>query len=140
VRTLPKRSHARALNKRAQKSNACNNPGGRRSGGHPMIRFLFRTLGLFLLAMAFVFLVYDGTKSIANQQFVYLRVSELWADIDQHSLNQAQEWIKTKALWAWDPYAQKFFEMPSWLVLAIISTFLVTLGRKKKKLIGYARD
>jgi hypothetical protein len=110
------------------------------SGGHPMIRFLFRTLGLFLLAMAFVFLVYDGTKSIANQQFVYLRVSELWADIDQHSLNQAQEWIKTKALWAWDPYAQKFFEMPSWLVLAIISTFLVTLGRKKKKLIGYARD
>ena len=105
-----------------------------------MIRFIFRTLGLFLLAMAFVFLIYDGTKSIANQQFVYLRVSELWADIDQHSLNQAQEWIKTKALWAWDPYAIKFFEMPSWLVLAIISTFLVLLGRKKKKLIGYARD
>ena len=90
-----------------------------------MIRFLFRSLGLCLLALAFVFLVYDGTKSIANQQFVYLRVSELWADIDQHSLNQAQEWIKTKALWAWDPYAQKFFELPSWLVLAIISTFLV---------------
>jgi hypothetical protein len=105
-----------------------------------MIRFLFRTLGLFLLAMAFVFLIYDGTKSIANQQFVYLRVNELWADIDQHSLNYVQDWFKAKALWAWDPYARTFFELPSWFVLAIISTVLVTLGRKKKKLIGYARD
>jgi hypothetical protein len=109
-------------------------------GGHSMIRFLFRSLGLFLLAMAFVFFVYDGTKSIANQQFVPLKVSELWADIDQHSLNEVQDWFKAKALWAWDPYARTFFELPSWLVLAIISTFLILLGRKKKKLIGYARD
>jgi hypothetical protein len=109
-------------------------------GGHRMIRLLFRSLGLLLLAAAFVFLVYDGEKSIANQQFIYLRVSELWADIDQHSLNDVQDWFKVKALWAWDPYARIFFELPSWLVLAIISTLLVTLGRKKKKLIGYARD
>ena len=33
----------------------------------PMIRFLLRFLGLLLLATAFVFFVYDGTKSIANQ-------------------------------------------------------------------------
>ena len=105
-----------------------------------MIRFLLRFLGLFLLATAFVFLVYDGTKSIANQHFVYVRVSELWADIDQHSLNAVQDWFKQKLLWAWDPYAQAFFDLPTWLVLAVLSTILVLLGRKKKKLIGYARD
>lgn len=105
-----------------------------------MIRFLLRFLGLCLLATAFVFFVYDGTKSIANQQLVYLRVSELWADIDQHSLNAVQEWFREKALWAWDPYVQTAFELPTWVVLAIVATILVTLGRKKRKLIGYARD
>ena len=71
----------------------------------------------FLLALAFVFLVYDGTKSIANQQFVYLRVNELWADIDQHSLNQVQDWFKAKALWAWDPYARPFSNCQAGLCL-----------------------
>jgi hypothetical protein len=105
-----------------------------------MIRFILRFLGLCLLATAFVFFVYDGTKSIANQQFVYLRVNELWADIDQHSLNAVQDWFRQKVLWAWDPYVQAVFELPTWVVLAVIAIILVMLGRKKRKLIGYARD
>jgi len=106
----------------------------------PMIRFVLRFIGLCLLATAFVFFVYDGTKSIANQQFVPLKLSELWADIDQHSLNVVQDWFKAKLLWAWDPYVQGFFDLPSWVVLAVIGAILVMLGRKKKRLIGYARD
>jgi hypothetical protein len=112
----------------------------RRKNRTPMIRFVLRFLGLCLLATAFVFFVYDGTKSIANQQFVPLKVSELWADIDQHSLNAVQDWFKAKLLWAWDPYVQGFFDLPSWAVLAVIAAILVMLGRKKKRLIGYARD
>jgi hypothetical protein len=105
-----------------------------------MIRFLLRFLGLCCLAAAFVFFVYDGTKSIANQQFVYMRVSELWAEIDQNSLNAVQTWLRQKALWAWDPYGRTFFDLPTWIVLAALSVLLVLLGRKKRKLIGYARD
>jgi len=105
-----------------------------------MIRFLLRFLGLLMLATAFVFFVYDGTKSIANHQLAYVHVSELWADIDQHSLNAVQDWIRQKALWMWDPYAQVFFDLPTWVVMAVLATILVMLGRKKKKLIGYARD
>jgi hypothetical protein len=105
-----------------------------------MIRFLLRSLGLCLLAAAFVFLVYDGTKSIANHQFVYMRLGELWADIDQRSLNAVQDWLRQRALWAWNPYLRTLFDLPSWAVLAVLSSVLVLLGRKKKKLIGYARD
>jgi len=119
---------------------ACNRPANPEVRQRPMIRFLLRFLGLLLLATAFVFFVYDGTKSIANHQFVYVRVSELWADIDQHSLNAAQEWIKGKAPWAWEPYGQWVFDLPTWAVLAVLSAILIMLGRKKKKLIGYARD
>jgi hypothetical protein len=105
-----------------------------------MIRFLFRLIGLCLLATAFVFFVYDGTKSIANHQFVYTNVNYVWAMVDQNSLNLAQGWLKLKFGWAWDSYLQKGFDLPAWTIIGIVAAFLILLGRKKKPLIGYARD
>ena len=105
-----------------------------------MIRFLLRFIGLCILAMAFVLFVYDGTKSIANQHVVYAKLVEVWAMVDQSSFNQAQAWLKQKAPWAWDPYMQAVFDLPAWGVLAIIAMILIVLGRKKKPLIGYARN
>jgi hypothetical protein len=105
-----------------------------------MIRFLLRFIGLCLLATAFVLFVYDGTKSIANQRLVYARVGDVWAMVDQGSLNLAQNWLKQKAAWAWDPTMQTVFDLPAWGVLAFVAMILVLLGRKKKPLIGYARN
>jgi hypothetical protein len=105
-----------------------------------MIRFLFRFLGLCLLATAFVFFVYDGTKTIANHQMVYTKLGDVWAIVDQNSLNLVQDWLKQKATWAWDPYMQKTFDLPTWVVLGFIAMILILLGRKKRPLIGYARD
>jgi len=105
-----------------------------------MTRFLLRFIGLFLLATAFVFFVYDGTKSIANQQLIYMKLSEGWAIVDQTSLNATQAWLKQRAAWAWDPYLERFFDLPTWVPLGILATLLILLGRKKKPLIGYARE
>jgi hypothetical protein len=134
------------LNKGARKGNgsittACKN-GFRRIPQHGafMIRFLFRFIGLCLLATAFVFFVYDGTKSIANHQIVYTKVGDVWAIVDQNSLNLAQGWLKQKFAWAWDPYLQKGFDLPAWTIIGIVAAFLILIGRKKKPLIGYARD
>ena len=103
-----------------------------------MIRFLFRFFGLCLLATAFVLLVYDGTKSIANHQVLTSKVGDVWAIIDQGSLNLVQDWLKQKL--AWDPYLQKGFDLPAWAVVGVVATILILAGRKKKPLIGYARD
>jgi hypothetical protein len=105
-----------------------------------MIRFLLRFLGLCLLATAFVFFVYDGTKSIANHDLVYSKVGDVWAIVDQNSLSLAQAWLKQKLAWAWDPYVQRSFDLPAWAVIGVIAAILILLGRKKKPLIGYARD
>jgi hypothetical protein len=105
-----------------------------------MIRFLLRFVGLCLLATAFVFFVYDGTKSIANQHLVYIKAGDVWAIVDQNSLNLAQNWLKHRAVWAWDPYMQAIFDLPTWVVLGIVAMILILLGRKKKPLIGYARN
>jgi hypothetical protein len=105
-----------------------------------MIRFLFRFVGLCLLATAFVLFVYDGTKSIANHELLYTRLGDVWAIVDQNSLNVIQGWLKQKLSWAWDPYLQGGFDLPAWAVVGILAAFMILLGRKRKPLIGYARD
>jgi hypothetical protein len=71
---------------------------------------------------------------------VYARVDDVWALVDQGSLNLAQNWLKQKAAWAWDPYMQTMFDLPAWAILGLVAMILIVLGRKKKPLIGYARN
>jgi Sec-independent protein translocase protein TatA len=35
---------------------------------------------------------------------------------------------------------QTAFDLPTWIILAIVAMILILLGRKKKPLIGYARN
>jgi ABC-type phosphate transport system permease subunit len=104
-----------------------------------MIRFLFRFLGLVCLALGFIFLVYDGTKSIADQRLYITTVSDVWAAVHESSLGQLRPMIQRLAVWI-DPVVQSVLNAPTWLVLAVLGTFLILLGRKKRPLIGYARD
>jgi hypothetical protein len=105
-----------------------------------MIRFLLRTLGLLFLAAAFIFLVYDGTRSIAANMLLYSKVDEIWSLVHQASLQQLQPLIEKKAPpWAWDPVMMTVLDAPATLVLALVGAILILLGRRKKPLIGYAR-
>ena len=105
-----------------------------------MIRFLLRTLGLLFLAAAFIFLVYDGTRSIAANMLWYSKVDEIWSLVHQASLQQLQPWIEKSAPpWVWDPAVTAVLDAPATLVLAVVGAILVLLGRRKKPLIGYAR-
>ncbi len=106
-----------------------------------MIRFLFRFIGFWFLAGAFVALVYDGTKSIAGNAVFITKLGETWNAIHSTSLQLLQPAIERHvAEWLWDPVALTILTAPTWLVLGIIGAILALLGRKKKPLIGYGRD
>jgi hypothetical protein len=49
-----------------------------------MIRFVLRFIGLLSLALGFIFLVYDGTKSIADQTIYISSVGSTWSNIHQN--------------------------------------------------------
>jgi hypothetical protein len=114
----------------------------RAENGDAMIRFVFRFFGLLLLALGFILLVYDGTKTIADQSLHISAVGAIWADIHQSSLSALQPVVERLAgRWFWQSIAQRYFlDQPASLVLAIIAAVLILLGRKRKPLIGYARD
>jgi hypothetical protein len=106
-----------------------------------MIRFLFRFVGLLCLALGFVFLVYDGTKSIADQSFYITSVESIWSNLHQNSLAALQPVIeKIMTPFAWTGVIKPYFlDAPMWAALGIVGAFLIVLGRKRRKLIGYAR-
>ena len=107
-----------------------------------MIRFVLRFLGLLSLALGFIFLVYDGTKSIADQTVYISSVESTWSNVHQNSLTSLQPEVERRAgAWVWQGLVKPYFlDQPVSLVLAVIGAILILLGRKKKPLIGYARD
>jgi hypothetical protein len=124
----------------SKSSCAATEPDLSQRDGHAMIRFLLRSLGLWILAAGFVFFVYDGTKSIAGNQIYVTKLGDSWNAIHSTSLQLLQPAIERHvAVWLWDPVALSVLTAPTWLVLAVLGAILMLLGRKKKPLIGYAR-
>ena len=106
-----------------------------------MIRFVFRFLGLWILAAGFVFLVRDGTKSIAGNSVFMTSLRDDWNNIQGTSLESLQA-LTEKYVGAalWEFASAYVLGAPTWLVLGIIGSILILLGRKRKPLIGYGRD
>jgi hypothetical protein len=105
-----------------------------------MIRFLFRFVGLWILAAGFVFFVYDGTRSIAGNALYTTSLREIWNAVHSTSLQLLQPAIERHVAWLWDPVLLSVLTAPIWLVFGVLGAILILAGRKKKPLIGYARS
>ena len=106
-----------------------------------MIRFVFRFIGLWILAAGFVALVRDGTKSIAGNAVFITRLADDWTNIHASSLESLKVLVERYAGAAgWEIVSAYLLAAPTWLVLAILGSILILIGRKKKALIGYGRD
>jgi hypothetical protein len=105
-----------------------------------MIRGFFRLVGLLLLAGGFLFLVYDGARSIADQTIRLTRLGEFWNDINQASQVSAQKTIEGVSPWLWNTAGKFVLGQPTWAVLGVIGILLMLIFRRRPRLIGYGRD
>jgi hypothetical protein len=106
-----------------------------------MIRFLLRFIGLLLLALAFIFVVYDGIRSISDGNFIITRASYVWSALHEGSLKALQGLIEKNAgVEAWQIGVSPVLDQPASAIFCVLGIILIVLGRKKKPLIGYARD
>jgi ABC-type phosphate transport system permease subunit len=105
-----------------------------------MIRALLRFLGLLLLALAFIFVIYDGMKSIADRTIYSTALSQFWTEIHASSLQAAQAAVERLSGTLWNFAIAPILEQPAAAIFAVLGALLIVLGRKKKPLIGYARD
>lgn len=104
-----------------------------------MIRGFFRLIGLLLLAAGFVFLIYDGARSIADQALRLTRLGEFWNDINQVSQRAFLAMIDANVPWL-RAGIKLLLDQPAWAVMGVLGIFLMLLFRPRKPLIGYARN
>ena len=106
-----------------------------------MIRFLLRFVGLLLLALAFIFLVYDGIRSISDGGILLTKASDIWNILNDRTLAAFQAWVEGHAgAESGRSASRRSSNQPASAVAGVLGVILTVLGRKKKPLIGYARD
>jgi hypothetical protein len=105
-----------------------------------MIRGFLRFVGLLLLAAGFIFLIYDGQRSIADQSLRLTRLSEFWNDIHQSSQQAMRVAFEAHWPWLWSHVVKVVLDQPTFAVLGVLGILLMLLFRPKRRLIGYARD
>ena len=105
-----------------------------------MIRCFFRFIGLLLLAAGFIFLIYDGQRSIADQSLRQTRLSEFWNDIHQTSQQALRVALESHVPWLWTNGVKIVLDQPTWAVLGVFGILLMLVFRPRKRLIGYSRD
>ena len=104
-----------------------------------MIRGFFRLIGLILMVLAFLSLVYDGARTIADQTLRLTRLGELWNDINQVSQQAFQHAVEGLSPFLWNSVVKAILNQPAWAVLGILGILLLLLFRPGKPLIGYSR-
>ena len=104
-----------------------------------MIRGFFRLIGLLLLAGGFIFVVYDGARSIADQALRLTRLGEFWNDVHQSSQRSFQARVEDASPALWN-LARMVLNQPAWAVMGVLGIVLLLLFRARKPLIGYSRN
>ena len=95
-----------------------------------MFRFLLRTLGVLCLGAAFALFVYDATRSIAGDSFLYTNTAEAWTLLDAASLQRVQLFVRGNLL---APLAVAVLDAPAFLVLGSLGAMSILLGTKKTR-------
>lgn len=103
-----------------------------------VIRFLFRSLGFGLLAAAFVGLVLDGARSIANSALDYTTVADLALAVARDRWLALQPLVE-RALGpsVWSNGLEPASRAPAAVVALVLGALLLRLGQPPREPIGY---
>ena len=104
-----------------------------------MFRFISRVLGLVLLALGFVGLVIDGTRSIANNAVTFRSIGEVAALVFKDRYLQLQPAIERNLHPVlWDPVVRETMLAPASIAAFVLGLLLLWLGQRPKDPIGFA--
>jgi tellurite resistance protein TehA-like permease len=102
-----------------------------------MIRFLFRLLATFALAIAVIMAVLDVTRTIAASKLVLTPLGASWIGVSPASLEAAQAFvIDTVHPLAWNPVMVFILDQPGFAVFGVLAFLLYAIGRRPERRIG----
>jgi purine-cytosine permease-like protein len=102
------------------------------------MRLLLRILGTWLLGMALILVIVDGTRSLGADALVMTSLSDTWTSLHAESLEQLRGFL-----------ASRFFgplleivvtALPGWLVLGVPGALLAWMGRTRRARVFVKQD
>ena len=104
-----------------------------------MVRFVFRFIGWWLLAGAFVAFVVDGTRSISASRLVLTPFGIAWDSLHPTSFDAMRNWVEGQLPgWVYNPIILSVLLTPLWIILGVLGFLLFLMGRKREHTIGYS--
>jgi len=98
------------------------------------MRLIFRTLGTWLLALAVVLIVIDGTKSLAANEILTTSLADYWGSLSAETLSFVETFFSTR-LFAelLDQVLAAALAGPAFVVAGIPGLILAVLGRTPER-------
>jgi hypothetical protein len=108
-------------------------------GTGSMFRLLLRTLGLFLLAGAFVTLIVDATRSMSSGTLYFVPIDESLMALLPVKFPLARDFVQAHVPPVlWDAVLVHLLHMPQWLALGITGVLVARLGRAPAPKFGWS--
>ena len=97
------------------------------------MRLFLRLLGTWLLGVALILLIIDGTRSLGSNQLIFTSLAENWTCLNAESLATEREFLAGRFFgMVLEPVSEAIFAMPGWAVLEVPGALLAWAGRSRK--------
>ena len=98
------------------------------------MRIALRIVGTWLIGLALVLLVIDGTKSLAANAVVMTSLGDIWLQIHAQSLDNVREFFQSRFFAnLLDRVFDALLTYPAFVVIGVPGIVLALLGRKPRR-------
>jgi hypothetical protein len=105
------------------------------------MRLLLRLLGTWLLGMALILLIIDGTRSLAASSLVMTPLAETWTALHKESLEGFRAFLASRFFGpVLEGAVDAVLGLPGWIVLGVPGAFLAWLGRTRRARVFVKQD
>ncbi len=105
------------------------------------MRLILRLLGTWLVGIALVLLIIDGTKSLGANSIVVTSLGDTWTMLHAQSLDQLRAFLATRFFGpVLDVVITALLTFPAWVVLGIPGIFIAWLGRSRRMRVFVRQD
>jgi hypothetical protein len=105
------------------------------------MRLLLRLLGTWLLGIALILLIIDGTRSLAASALIMTSLGDTWMSLHAQSLAETQAFLATRFFGPLlETSVTAILGLPGWIVLGVPGVFIAWLGRTRRARVFVRQD
>jgi hypothetical protein len=105
------------------------------------MRLFFRLLGTWLLGIALILVIIDGTRSLGANAIVMTSLEDNWTWLHAGSLEEVRAFLGTRLFGPLlETAVEVLLQLPGWAVLAVPGAAIAWLGRTRRARVFVRQD